>query len=66
MLTGAKLVDPANALYCCSICRYRTADEMQSWRARDPVARFRQWMALQGWWGEQQEATLRKTAREQV
>ena len=46
--------------------RYRTVDEMQSWRARDPVARFRQWLELQGWWSDKQEQEARKASRQQV
>eukprot|EP00195_Chlamydomonas_chlamydogama_P008912 CAMPEP_0202899442 /NCGR_PEP_ID=MMETSP1392-20130828/7669_1 /ASSEMBLY_ACC=CAM_ASM_000868 /TAXON_ID=225041 /ORGANISM="Chlamydomonas chlamydogama, Strain SAG 11-48b" /LENGTH=364 /DNA_ID=CAMNT_0049585617 /DNA_START=182 /DNA_END=1276 /DNA_ORIENTATION=+ len=46
--------------------RYRTADEMRSWRARDPVARFRQWLTLRSWWSDAQEQAHRKAARQQV
>jgi len=46
--------------------RYRTADEMRSWRSRDPVTRFRAWMEGQGWWAAGDEAALRTAARKQV
>ncbi|KXZ54126.1 hypothetical protein GPECTOR_5g227 [Gonium pectorale] len=46
--------------------RYRTAEEMQSWRSRDPVARFRSWLARRGWWDEGREAELRREVRQQV
>ncbi|KAG2491597.1 hypothetical protein HYH03_010163 [Edaphochlamys debaryana] len=46
--------------------RYRTSEEMRSWRARDPVARFRSWMGRQGWWDEASEAALRRSCRQEV
>lgn len=42
---------------------YRTREEMAEFRARDPVARFRQYLELQGWWSPPQEAALRRDAR---
>ena len=46
--------------------RYRTAAEMQAWRARDPVARFQRHLIAAGWWDEAREAALRKAARAEV
>eukprot|EP00271_Cylindrocystis_brebissonii_P017353 TRINITY_DN4493_c0_g1_i1.p1 TRINITY_DN4493_c0_g1~~TRINITY_DN4493_c0_g1_i1.p1 ORF type:complete len:514 (+),score=96.95 TRINITY_DN4493_c0_g1_i1:431-1972(+) len=47
--------------------RYRGAAEILHWKEkRDPVARFRRWVEGKGWWGEEQEATLRKEMREKV
>ncbi|KAG2433713.1 hypothetical protein HXX76_008081 [Chlamydomonas incerta] len=46
--------------------RYRTSEEMRAWRSRDPVARFRSWLARQGWWDEAREAELRRSTRQEV
>ena len=46
--------------------RYRAADEMRSWEARDPVKRFQMYLEGKGWWCKDQEASLRRTAREEV
>ena len=46
--------------------RYRAAEEMRMWRARDPVTRFQAWMMNQGWWTDKDEAELRQTARRRV
>lgn len=46
--------------------RYRTSDEMRSWRSRDPVSRFRLWLIHKGWWSEAQEQTLRQAARKEL
>mmetsp|Transcript_28237 Transcript_28237/g.79702 ORF Transcript_28237/g.79702 Transcript_28237/m.79702 type:complete len:313 (-) Transcript_28237:251-1189(-) len=46
--------------------RYRTADEIRSWKVRDPVVRFQSWMTHQGWWDEDQEQLLRQSARREV
>lgn len=46
--------------------RYRTSEEMRAWRARDPVARFRSWLARRGWWDEAEEAALRRGSRQEV
>lgn len=39
---------------------------MVAWRARDPVVRFRHWLASNGWWDEAQEKQLRHATRQQV
>ena len=46
--------------------RYRTADEIRSWKVRDPVVRFQSWMTHQGWWDEDREQALRQAARREV
>lgn len=46
--------------------RYRTASEMQAWRARDSVARFSRWLTTQGWWDEEQEKAIRVEVRKEV
>ena len=39
---------------------------MAQWRARDPVVRFRNWLAAQGWWDEAREVELRRALRSEV
>ena len=46
--------------------RYRTAEEMQEWRARDPVTRFQAFLDEAGWWDLEQEKGLRIAVRKEV
>ncbi|PSC75990.1 2-oxoisovalerate dehydrogenase subunit alpha 2, mitochondrial-like [Micractinium conductrix] len=46
--------------------RYRAAEEMRQWRARDPVARFQRWLVDQGWWDDAADAAARQAARREV
>lgn len=46
--------------------RYRAAEEMRAWRARDPVTRFELWLASQGWWDEAYAQEKRKAARSEA
>ncbi len=46
--------------------RYRTAEEIRSWKVRDPVARFQSWMTHSGWWDEDKEQALRQATRREV
>lgn len=46
--------------------RYRAAEEMRQWRARDPVARFQRWLTDQGWWDDEADTTARQAARREV
>ena len=57
----------------CAICencspavRYRTADEMTRWRARDPVTRFQNFLLSKGWWDAKLEKELRMNLRKEV
>ena len=47
-------------------CRYRTADEINRWRARDPVMRFQNSLLANDWWDPQQEKDLRLSLRKEV
>jgi 2-oxoisovalerate dehydrogenase E1 component alpha subunit len=38
--------------------RYRDEAEVASWRARDPIARFRRYLEHAGWWDDGREARL--------
>ena len=46
--------------------RYRTAEAMQEWRARDPVTRFQNFLSEVGWWSADQEKALRVAVRKEV
>jgi hypothetical protein len=46
--------------------RYRAAEEMRRWRARDPVTRFQRWLADRGWWDDAQDTAARQEARRWV
>jgi 2-oxoisovalerate dehydrogenase E1 component alpha subunit len=45
---------------------YRTAEEMRGGRARDPVGRFRAWLAATGGWDDAREAEARRAARREA
>ncbi|XP_054820518.1 2-oxoisovalerate dehydrogenase subunit alpha 2, mitochondrial isoform X1 [Prosopis cineraria] len=47
--------------------KYRPANEIELWRlARDPVARFRKWIEINGWWHCEAESELRNSVRQQL
>ena len=46
--------------------RYRAAEEMRAWRARDPVTRFQRWVEAQGWWDGERDRELRAGARREA
>ncbi|KAI3838479.1 hypothetical protein MKX03_013243 [Papaver bracteatum] len=47
--------------------KYRPVGEIEQWRmARDPVARYRKWVEMNGWWSDEDESQLRIEARKQV
>ncbi|MFB9885703.1 thiamine pyrophosphate-dependent dehydrogenase E1 component subunit alpha [Balneatrix alpica] len=45
---------------------YRSRKEEELWRQKDPVARFKNWLILQGWWDEEQETSRREQHRKAV
>ncbi|RZC54465.1 hypothetical protein C5167_013318 [Papaver somniferum] len=47
--------------------KYRPVGEIEQWRmARDPIARYRKWVEMNGWWSDEDESQLRIEARKQV
>lgn len=46
--------------------RYRTAEEMSEWRARDPATRFHNFLVSRGWWDDDRERQLRVATRKEV
>ena len=45
---------------------YRNKSEEDTWRAKCPVSRFKQWLILQGWWDETQEEARKEIHRNSV
>ena len=45
--------------------RYRPAEEVESWRKRDPVQRMRRFLEQRGIWDEEQEAAVRQEIDEE-
>lgn len=45
---------------------YRSKDEEQGWRLKDPVARFKLWMQAQGWLDEKQNQDFIEQTRTEV
>lgn len=47
--------------------KYRPVDEIEHWKkARSPLARFRKWVARNGWWSDKDESELRTSVRKQL
>ncbi|MCI4371172.1 MAG: pyruvate dehydrogenase (acetyl-transferring) E1 component subunit alpha [Thermoplasmata archaeon] len=46
--------------------RYRDEAEVASWRARDPIARFRRYLEHEGWWDEAREARLEQEIGDEI
>ncbi|MEP7705466.1 thiamine pyrophosphate-dependent dehydrogenase E1 component subunit alpha [Paraglaciecola sp. 25GB23A] len=45
---------------------YRSKDEEERWRAKDPVLRFAAWMQSQGWYNEEQNKAFLEQSRQDV
>lgn len=45
---------------------YRSKDEEERWRAKDPVLRFAAWMQSKGWYNEEQNKTYLEQSRQEV
>lgn len=45
---------------------YRSKDEEQKWRAKDPILRLAGWLKLQGWLDEAQDASFVEKMRQEV
>ena len=46
--------------------RYRDEAEVATWRARDPIARFRKYLEHAGWWDEGREARLEQEIGDEI
>ncbi|MFP8966152.1 thiamine pyrophosphate-dependent dehydrogenase E1 component subunit alpha [Pokkaliibacter sp. CJK22405] len=45
---------------------YRSKEEEEHWRSKDPVNRYRQWLLNQGWLTEAEDAELRETEKKAI
>lgn len=45
---------------------YRSKEEEDKWREKDPIERMRLWMDQQGWWSEAEEKQLLEAYRKEV
>lgn len=46
--------------------RYRSAEEVEMWKSRDPVRRFRAFLEARRWWDDQSERALADEVEERV
>ncbi|CAM8946013.1 unnamed protein product [Rhodiola kirilowii] len=47
--------------------KYRPNDEIEYWKmARSPINRFRNWIAGNGWWNDDQEAELQSSVKTEI
>lgn len=46
--------------------RYRSADEIEHWRAIDPISRMRQYLIAKQWWSEDEDKEFNKKIRKTV
>ena len=46
--------------------RYRDEAEVATWRARDPIARFRRYLERAGWWDDAREARLEQEIGDEI
>lgn len=45
---------------------YRSKEEENAWRNKDPIQRFKQWLLRKSWWSEDEEALLLETYRTEI
>lgn len=45
---------------------YRSRDEEQQWREKDPIRRMKNWLLKQGWWDEERDAKLHENYRREI
>ncbi|CAM3587304.1 thiamine pyrophosphate-dependent dehydrogenase E1 component subunit alpha [Halomonas sp. FME1] len=45
---------------------YRSKDEEELWRAKDPVLRLHKWLLKKQWWSEEEETAQQETLRREV
>lgn len=45
---------------------YRSKEEEQSWRDKDPVGRFKKWLLKKQWWSESDDITLLEQYRKEI
>jgi 2-oxoisovalerate dehydrogenase E1 component alpha subunit len=45
---------------------YRSKDEEEIWRAKDPLLRLQKWLLKKQWWSEEEESSQQETLRREV
>lgn len=45
---------------------YRSKDEEEVWRAKDPLLRLQKWLLKKQWWSEEEETSQQETLRREV
>ncbi|MDQ7730238.1 thiamine pyrophosphate-dependent dehydrogenase E1 component subunit alpha [Halomonas sp. SpR8] len=45
---------------------YRSKDEEEIWRAKDPLLRLQKWLLKKQWWSEEEEASQQESLRREV
>jgi 2-oxoisovalerate dehydrogenase E1 component alpha subunit len=45
---------------------YRSKNEEEAWRAKDPLLRMQKWLLAKGWWSEDEEASEQESLRREV
>lgn len=45
---------------------YRSAEEEQLWREKDPISRMKNWLVKQAWWDESRDEALQKSFRKEI
>ena len=45
---------------------YRSRDEEQQWREKDPISRMKNWLLKQGWWDEERDVALQAGFRKEI
>ena len=45
---------------------YRSKDEENAWRNKDPIKRFKHWLLNKNWWSEDEEASLVEAYRTEI
>ena len=45
---------------------YRSAEEEEEWRQKDPISRMKNWLIKQDWWDESRDEELQKDFRKEI
>ena len=45
---------------------YRSAEEEEKWRQKDPISRMKNWLIKQDWWDESRDEELQKNFRKEI
>jgi pyruvate dehydrogenase E1 component alpha subunit len=46
--------------------KYRSEEEVEEWRAREPLIRFRKYLENKGYWNEQKRAALEEEIKNEI